>query len=218
MARQNNDLVAFLAVARERRFTRAAAKLGVSQSALSHTIRGLEERLGMRLLTRTTRSVAPTEAGAIGVQQPRPQAERGLGRARPRLFARRPGAVLCQRRTAHSGARRLVRALSGLSSLPPEPAAIRAGLCRAGRCAALPGQAKQLSVFDHEKGCRATPMTRLWIMPSPPVSQRLRPAAALRRYFLTESTDNGTTAGRAAPTDPMMSASSASSCIASSPM
>jgi DNA-binding transcriptional LysR family regulator len=65
MARQNvPDLIAFLAVARERSFTRAAAKLGVSQSALSHTIRGLEERLGLRLLTRTTRSVAPTEAGA----------------------------------------------------------------------------------------------------------------------------------------------------------
>ena len=65
MARQNvPDLLAFLAVARERSFTRAAAKLGVSQSALSHTIRGLEERLGLRLLTRTTRSVAPTEAGA----------------------------------------------------------------------------------------------------------------------------------------------------------
>lgn len=64
MARENlNDLLAFLAVARERNFTRAAAKLGVSQSALSHTIRGLEERLGLRLLTRTTRSVAPTEAG-----------------------------------------------------------------------------------------------------------------------------------------------------------
>ena len=63
-ARQNvNDLLAFLAVARERSFTRAAAQLGVSQSALSHTIRGLEERLGLRLLTRTTRSVAPTEAG-----------------------------------------------------------------------------------------------------------------------------------------------------------
>ncbi|MER9232257.1 LysR family transcriptional regulator [Mesorhizobium sp. M0622] len=58
-----NDLLAFLAVARERSFTRAAAKLGVSQSALSHTIRGLEERLGVRLLTRTTRSVSPTEAG-----------------------------------------------------------------------------------------------------------------------------------------------------------
>src|SRR4051812_4563502 len=58
-----NDLVAFLAVARERSFTKAAAQLGVSQSALSHTIRGLEERLGLRLLTRSTRSVAPTDAG-----------------------------------------------------------------------------------------------------------------------------------------------------------
>ncbi|MBY5818719.1 LysR family transcriptional regulator [Rhizobium leguminosarum] len=58
-----NDLIAFLAVARAQSFTKAAGKLGVSQSALSHTIRGLEERLGLRLLTRTTRSVAPTEAG-----------------------------------------------------------------------------------------------------------------------------------------------------------
>ena len=58
-----NDIVAFLAVARERSFTRAAAQLGVSQSALSQTVRGLEARLGLRLLTRTTRSVAPTEAG-----------------------------------------------------------------------------------------------------------------------------------------------------------
>src|SRR3954447_12314759 len=64
MARQTvNDLIAFLAIARERNFTRAAAKLGVSQSALSHTIRNLEARLGVRLLTRTTRSVSPTEAG-----------------------------------------------------------------------------------------------------------------------------------------------------------
>src|SRR5205814_7355434 len=58
-----NDLLAFLAVARERSFTRAAAKLRVSQSALSHTIRSLETRLGLRLLTRTTRSVSPTQAG-----------------------------------------------------------------------------------------------------------------------------------------------------------
>jgi DNA-binding transcriptional LysR family regulator len=58
-----SDLLAFLAVARERSFTKAGAKLGVSQSALSHTIRGLEERLGFRLLTRTTRSVSPTAAG-----------------------------------------------------------------------------------------------------------------------------------------------------------
>src|ERR1700736_2762824 len=64
MLRENlNDVLAFLAVARDRSFTQAAAKLGVSQSALSHTIRGLEARLGLRLLARTTRSVAPTEAG-----------------------------------------------------------------------------------------------------------------------------------------------------------
>ena len=69
-----NDLLAFLAVARERSFTRAAAQLGVSQSALSHTIAGLEKRLGLRLLTRTTRSVAATEAG-----------ERLLARVGPRL-------------------------------------------------------------------------------------------------------------------------------------
>ena len=75
MPRQNvNDLLAFLAVARERSFTKAAAKLGVSQSALSHTIRGLETRLGVRLLTRTTRSVSATEAG-----------ERLLRTAGPRL-------------------------------------------------------------------------------------------------------------------------------------
>jgi DNA-binding transcriptional LysR family regulator len=57
------DLNAFLTVAEEQSFTRAAAKLGTSQSSLSHTIRRLETRLGVRLLTRTTRSVAPTEAG-----------------------------------------------------------------------------------------------------------------------------------------------------------
>ena len=69
-----NDIVAFLAVAREQSFTRAAAQLGVSQSALSQTVRGLESRLGLRLLTRTTRSVSPTEAG-----------ERLLRAAGPRL-------------------------------------------------------------------------------------------------------------------------------------
>ena len=64
MAHENfNDLLAFLTVAKERSFTKAASQLGVSQSALSHTVRSLEERLGIRLLTRTTRSVAPTEAG-----------------------------------------------------------------------------------------------------------------------------------------------------------
>ena len=64
MARANlNDLAAFTAVARARSFTKAAAQLGVSQSALSHAMRTLEERLGLRLLARTTRSVAPTPAG-----------------------------------------------------------------------------------------------------------------------------------------------------------
>lgn len=64
MIRENiTDLIAFAAVAEERSFTRAAARLNVSQSALSHTIKGLEKRLGLRLLTRTTRSVAPTLEG-----------------------------------------------------------------------------------------------------------------------------------------------------------
>ncbi|MFN3278990.1 MAG: LysR family transcriptional regulator [Paracoccus hibiscisoli] len=64
MARQNlNDLAAFATIARTRSFTAAAAELGVSPSALSHAMRGLEERLGLGLLARTTRSVAPTEAG-----------------------------------------------------------------------------------------------------------------------------------------------------------
>src|SRR5712664_1236523 len=76
MPRDNvNDLPAFLAVARERSFTKAAAKLGVSQSALSHTIRGLEARLGLRLLTRTTRSVSPTEAGERLLQSVGPRFE-----------------------------------------------------------------------------------------------------------------------------------------------
>ena len=70
-----DDLVAFLAVAREGSFTRAAAKLGVSQSALSHTMRELEARLGVRLLARTTRRVAPTEAGERLVQTLGPRFE-----------------------------------------------------------------------------------------------------------------------------------------------
>jgi DNA-binding transcriptional LysR family regulator len=64
MRRENvNDYLAFIAVAREQSFTKAAAQLGVSQSALSYTVRTLEARLGLRLLTRTTRSVSVTEAG-----------------------------------------------------------------------------------------------------------------------------------------------------------
>lgn len=76
MPRDNiKDMLAFLAVAQERSFTRAAARLGVSQSALSHTIRALESRLGVRLLTRTTRSVSPTEAGERLVQTVGPRLE-----------------------------------------------------------------------------------------------------------------------------------------------
>ena len=69
-----NVLAAFLTIAEERSFTKAAKRLGVSRSALSHAVRGLEERLGVRLLARTTRSVAPTEAG-----------EQLIGRLRPAL-------------------------------------------------------------------------------------------------------------------------------------
>jgi DNA-binding transcriptional LysR family regulator len=68
-----NDLLGFLAVAQERSFTRAAARLGVSQSALSHTIRALEQRLGVRLLTRNTRGVVPTEAGERLLQTAAPR-------------------------------------------------------------------------------------------------------------------------------------------------
>ena len=70
-----DDLLAFLAVGRERSFTKAAAKLGVSQSALSHTVRELETRLGVRLLTRTPRSVSPTEAGERLLQTVGPRFE-----------------------------------------------------------------------------------------------------------------------------------------------
>lgn len=70
-----NDLIAFTAVARERSFTRAAAQLGVSASALSHTIRALEQAMGVRLLTRTTRSVSPTDAGERLLQTVGPRFE-----------------------------------------------------------------------------------------------------------------------------------------------
>lgn len=88
-----NELAAFATVAEERSFTRAAARLGVSQSAISHTIRGLEERLGLQLLARTTRSVAPTAAGAALLQDLAPaleQIEKSLAEAK-RLKARPAG-------------------------------------------------------------------------------------------------------------------------------
>ena len=93
-----DDLLAFVAVGRERSFTKAAAKLGVSQSALSHTIRRLEERLGVRLLTRTTRSVSPTALG-----------ERLLGTIGPALRRSKRGwpsfATLVRNPPAPSGSR-----------------------------------------------------------------------------------------------------------------
>ena len=70
------ELSAFTVVAEERSFTRAAARLGISQSALSHSIRGLEERLGLQLLARTTRSVSPTAAGATLLEELAPALER----------------------------------------------------------------------------------------------------------------------------------------------
>lgn len=76
MLRENvTDLLAFIAVAREGSFTRAAAKLGMSQSALSHAMRALEDRMGVKLLSRTTRSVAPTEAGERLMQTVAPRFE-----------------------------------------------------------------------------------------------------------------------------------------------
>ena len=76
MARSDlSDITAFLAVAREGSFTKAAAKLGISQSALSQTVRNMEARLGLRLLTRTTRNVSPTEAGERLIQVAGPRLE-----------------------------------------------------------------------------------------------------------------------------------------------
>jgi DNA-binding transcriptional LysR family regulator len=76
MPRQTiSDILAFLAVAQERSFTRAAAKLGISQSALSHRMRALETEMGVQLLTRTTRSVSPTEAGERLMQTVAPRLE-----------------------------------------------------------------------------------------------------------------------------------------------
>ena len=115
-----NDLAAFLAVARERSFTRAAAKLDVSPSALSHAMRGLEERLGVRLLTRTTRSVMPTEAG-----------ERLLRTIGPRFdeieaeldslseFRDKPAGTICLTATEHGAQTAVLPALARL--LPDYP-------------------------------------------------------------------------------------------------
>src|SRR5262245_62664113 len=85
MTNELNELATFAVVASERSFTRAAVKLGVSQSALSHTIQGLEQRLELRLLARTTKSVAPTAAGAALLKDLSPaleQIDRALSEVR----------------------------------------------------------------------------------------------------------------------------------------
>ena len=95
MRNELNELAAFAMVARERSFTRAAAKLGVSQSALSHTVRGLEERLQLHLLARTTKSVAPTAAGAALLEDLSPALEQiALALDKARSVKRRPAGRL----------------------------------------------------------------------------------------------------------------------------
>lgn len=106
MRNELNELAVFATVAQERSFTRAAVRLGLSQSAVSHTIRGLEKRLGLQLLARTTRSVSPTTAGAAVLKELTPaldQIERSISEARKlrdrpggrvRLVVPRSGAFL----------------------------------------------------------------------------------------------------------------------------
>jgi len=121
MARENiNDLVAFLTVARERNFTRAAAQLGVSQPSLSATISNLEARLGLRLLTRTTRSVSPTEAGERLVQTLGPHLD-GIEAGLSALTALRdkPAGTLRISSVEHASATILAPALARL--LPDYP-------------------------------------------------------------------------------------------------
>lgn len=131
MSRENfNDLLAFITVAREGSFTRAAAQLGVSQSALSHTIRGLEARLGLRLLTRTTRSVSPTEAG-----------ERLLATIAPRFDEIEAELeALSELKDKPSGTIRITTAEHAADTvLWPKLAPVLASVVIAGRCVALPG-------------------------------------------------------------------------------
>src|SRR6478735_7717029 len=92
------ELAAFAVVAEERSFTRAAARLGISQSALSHSMRGLEKRLGLQLLARTPRSVSPTAAGTVLLQDLTPALER----------SERSQAEARQRRESPTGRIRLI--------------------------------------------------------------------------------------------------------------
>lgn len=115
-----SDLIAFLAVARERNFTRAAAKLGMTQSALSQIIRALEERLGVRLLNRTTRSVTPTQAGERLFQSVGPKfADMDADLAELSKMRERPAGTVRLTATEYAAAEILLPALRKL--LPKNP-------------------------------------------------------------------------------------------------
>ncbi len=116
-----SDFQVFLAVAEERSFTRAAARLGITQSTLSHAVRGFEERLGVRLLTRTTRSVAPTEAGERLIPAAGPGLEAvEAGLASLREMRGRPAGTVRVTTSAHACATLLWPALRRLLPLHPE--------------------------------------------------------------------------------------------------
>ncbi|MBN8842039.1 MAG: LysR family transcriptional regulator [Sphingomonadales bacterium] len=115
-----SDIVAFLAVARERSFTKAAAQLGLSPSALSHTVRRLEERLGVRLLMRTTRSVTTTDAGDQLVETAGPHVE-GIDQALTRLgeFRGQPAGLLRITTGDHAAEERILPAVTMLLARHP---------------------------------------------------------------------------------------------------
>lgn len=116
-----SDLLAFLAVARERSFTRAAAKLGISQSALSQIVRGLEQRLGVRLLSRTTRSVAPTQAGERLFQTIAPRFdEMDVAVAALRELRDKPAGTIRITATEHAADSILMPALSKILPVYPD--------------------------------------------------------------------------------------------------
>jgi DNA-binding transcriptional LysR family regulator len=115
------DLAVFATVAEERSFTRAAARLGVSQSALSHTVRGLEKRLGLQLLARTTRSVSPTPAGSALLRDLGPALERiQQSLQRVRKLSDRPSGRLRLVTSRSAAMRVLLPKLQGFTKAYPE--------------------------------------------------------------------------------------------------
>ncbi|QRK13313.1 LysR family transcriptional regulator [Archangium violaceum] len=116
-----NDLAAFVAVADERSFTRAASRLGMSPSALSHAMRSLEERLGVRLLARTTRSVSATEAGERLLRILRPAFEDiGAGLAALGELRDKPAGAVRITTFRHAAASVLWPVLPGLLAAHPD--------------------------------------------------------------------------------------------------